>query len=776
MLPNLSSRKRKRCSPDLDGNPAKRQLINGYCSPPRRGSPRNTTTTTINNTTNKQLSSHNQGEKENQSGSPLKSPRGRQRTPLTPKKGSSRNAPASPQQDEPPQKTRMTAASPQKVTVASSFYSKQKMLYLTPLERKLLRETKDPTGGKPAEEQTASSPPSTEKARTPPSTEKAKGKKRGRPAKKTMPPKAQKPASIKAYLSAKPVVKKVAPAISGAAKTDAAASSATEGSKFSPLLSFGGLKNKAKPKLFVGAAFFVSGKKTAKMYKSAVPWKPRPTATGGQQKSKPKDLDKDQNKNENEITAKQTSTAEEDKQNEKSSEKPAGPMMRSPLRQAVFTKKPLPPTSTPSPSLPTPSPPSPEMDSTIWAEEELLEHEETEKQNKKKKKEEEEEEENRPIKMASPVNPAVLSSPQESHGVLMKDARVVLRRSVSVSPGDPLSSLYSFSVNVQESDMEAGSDRVFDLSDIHHSEEDDSQNQESSSLFPIFGGKRSLKRSGLSSPKTCSTPSAVRSSRTPSAKDKSSSSSSARAKRDAKMADADDQLIIDAGQKQFGATTCSSCGMLYSADSPQDQLQHSQFHQRFLDAIKFVGWKKERVVGEFWDGKILLVLPDDPKYATKKAEEVRKVADSELGFQQMTLSCPSSAKTFLFVNSDRMVVGCVVAEQIRHAFRVLEQQPSSPEQQQKRVCQEDILERHRAWCCSTVPEKAICGISRVWVFSMQRRRAIATRMLDTVRKSFMFGSILTKEEIAFSDPTPDGKLFATKYCGTPTFLVYNFIG
>lgn len=39
----------------------------------------------------------------------------------------------------------------------------------------------------------------------------------------------------------------------------------------------------------------------------------------------------------------------------------------------------------------------------------------------------------------------------------------------------------------------------------------------------------------------------------------------------------------------------------------------------------------------------------------------------------------------------------------------------------------------------------------------------------------MYGSYLTKEEIAFSDPTPDGKLFATKYCNTPTFLIYNFI-
>uniref|UniRef100_A0A8C6KLY3 Establishment of sister chromatid cohesion N-acetyltransferase 2 n=1 Tax=Nothobranchius furzeri TaxID=105023 RepID=A0A8C6KLY3_NOTFU len=231
-----------------------------------------------------------------------------------------------------------------------------------------------------------------------------------------------------------------------------------------------------------------------------------------------------------------------------------------------------------------------------------------------------------------------------------------------------------------------------------------------------------------------------------------------------------DQLIIDAGQKQFGATTCSSCGMIYSADNPDDHFQHTQFHQRFLDSIKYVGWKKERVVDEFWDGKILLVLPDDPKYAVRKAEDVRRVADSELGFQQVTLSRPMQAKTYMFINTQRLVVGCLVAEPIRQAYRVLEQPAPN-----KDMTKDDFMERHRAWCCSTVPEPAVCGISRVWVFSQSRRQSIATRMLDTARRTFIYGSYLTKEEIAFSDPTPDGKLFATKYCNTPTFLVYNFV-
>ncbi|KAL2082471.1 hypothetical protein ACEWY4_022289 [Coilia grayii] len=637
-------------------------------------------------------------QKENQSGSPLKSPGGRRRPsppmPLTPKKVSRNSLLEEPQ---------TKAMSPQKATVVSSFYSKQKVLYLTPLERKLLKETKTPLA-KPVEE----------KLSTLPSAGKPKGK-RGRLPKK-ITSKVQKP-SIKGYLSAKPSVNKVTPS----SKTDAV-DSGVEGSKISQMVTFGSLKNKAKPKIFVGAAFFASGKKTAKMYKSSVPWKPKQTES--QEKSKPKATEKDKSK-------------PKAVEKENSSEKQAEPKVCSPIRRADFAK----------------NPPPPQREVPRWPVE-LLTCAEVEEEDT--------------VKNASPST-TVMSSPRallERYGI-SKEVRVVLRR--SMSPGDSVSSLYSLSV--QESDSEAGSDRVFDLSDINHSEDDNSQDEESSSLYPIFGTKRSLKRTGLSSPRTCSTPSGLHSNLTPSAKDKTS----ARTRREGKKCD-EDQLIIDAGQKQFGATTCGSCGMLYSADSPQDQLQHSQFHQRFLDAIKFVGWKKERVVNEFWDGKIILVLPDDPKYATKKAEEVRKVADSELGFQQITLSRPSTAKTFLFVSSDKMVVGCVVAEHIRQAFRVLEQQPALPQQHQQGASQEDILERHRTWCCSTVPERAICGISRVWVFSLMRRKGIATRMLDTVRNSFMFGSHLTKEEIAFSDPTPDGKLFATNYCRTPAFLVYNFIG
>ncbi|NXX40258.1 ESCO2 acetyltransferase, partial [Tricholaema leucomelas] len=238
-----------------------------------------------------------------------------------------------------------------------------------------------------------------------------------------------------------------------------------------------------------------------------------------------------------------------------------------------------------------------------------------------------------------------------------------------------------------------------------------------------------------------------------------------------------DQMIIDAGQKHFGAVVCKSCGMIYTAASPEDEAQHIQYHERFLEALRYVGWKKERVVAEFWDGKIVLILPSDPKYAIKKAEDVREIVDNELGFKQVLLSCPARAKIYLFVSSEKMIVGCLVAEQIKQAFRVLSEPgavPLAPELEDLQQ-QQQQQQQQRAWRCSTEPEPALCGISRIWVLASWRRKGIARRMVDVVRSTFMYGCYLSTKEIAFSDPTPDGKSFATKYCQTPNFLVYNFI-
>ncbi|KAM6433385.1 N-acetyltransferase ESCO2 [Rhynochetos jubatus] len=282
-------------------------------------------------------------------------------------------------------------------------------------------------------------------------------------------------------------------------------------------------------------------------------------------------------------------------------------------------------------------------------------------------------------------------------------------------------------------------------------------------VYPIFSAPPTSKK--RMQPMLDELPSAFGSS--PPAKTSHTSQKSKKAKELCKRSR--DQMIIDAGQKHFGAIVCKSCGMIYTAASPEDEAQHIQHHERYLEGLRYVGWKKERVVAEFWDGKIILILPNDPKYAVKKAEDVREIVDNELGFKQVALSCPAKTKIYLFVSNEKMIVGCLVAESIKQAFRVLSEPGAAP------ALSQDPLQQHRAWRCSTEPEPAVCGVSRIWVFGPRRRKGIARRMVDVVRSTFMYGCYLSTEELAFSDPSPDGKLFASKYCQTPNFLVYNFI-
>ncbi|XP_077032484.1 N-acetyltransferase ESCO2, partial [Agelaius phoeniceus] len=236
------------------------------------------------------------------------------------------------------------------------------------------------------------------------------------------------------------------------------------------------------------------------------------------------------------------------------------------------------------------------------------------------------------------------------------------------------------------------------------------------------------------------------------------------------------ELRNDAGQHSLFPRQCGSCGMLFAPGVPEDRLQHLRHHRRMRQSLRHAGWKQERVVAEFWDGKILLILPQDPKYALRKAEEVLAVVDSELGFpehsrgfpEQRSRIFPAHSRVYLFVSPGQGVLGCLVAQPISQAFRVLPEPPAVPA-----IPGDPSDPSLRAWRCSLEPEPAACGISRLWVLGSRRRRGIARRMLDALRRTFVFGAVLSSRDLAFSDPTADGRGFAARYCGRHDFLVYS---
>lgn len=223
------------------------------------------------------------------------------------------------------------------------------------------------------------------------------------------------------------------------------------------------------------------------------------------------------------------------------------------------------------------------------------------------------------------------------------------------------------------------------------------------------------------------------------------------------------QMTLDAGQKKFGAIQCPQCGMVYTQADPLDETTHAKFHHSVLAILRFPGWKKERIIQEYIDlgSRVIMVRPDDKKYALQKVKEINQMMSQELGFPDAALSFSRNYKVFLYISEEKRIEGCCVAESITKGYRVIPNSSTT------------VCGGRRPWCCEMEPEPAAIGISKIWVYGPSRRTGIASKMLDCVRYWFEYGIPVERNQLAFSDPTPDGMQMATKYTGSPAFLVYK---
>lgn len=185
--------------------------------------------------------------------------------------------------------------------------------------------------------------------------------------------------------------------------------------------------------------------------------------------------------------------------------------------------------------------------------------------------------------------------------------------------------------------------------------------------------------------------------------------------------------------------------------------------------------------------------------------------NKELGSVEFDPEQLEACKVFLYISGKKKVVGCVIAEQIKQGYEILtlsaegsipECDPASTDaalvkaraatstpatpatsvtSTVETTCSTIVSQGHEeggdvddssAIFCSTVPQPAICGINRIWVSRHYRRQKIASRMLDAIRNRFIYACKLDKKDLAFSQPTGDGKALAKQYLGTERFLVY----
>lgn len=254
--------------------------------------------------------------------------------------------------------------------------------------------------------------------------------------------------------------------------------------------------------------------------------------------------------------------------------------------------------------------------------------------------------------------------------------------------------------------------------------------------------------------------------------------------------------------------TCKVCGMEYVPSLAEDAAVHQKFHAMNIGGVDISKAISERLRQNLvWSGEdrsfIAVVSRRDAVALRNKAREVLKIVNTELGAVPIsdealwsqtrnsilsTNSAPERAaqqakkehskqpasdryKVYLYVQGSKCVGACL-AERIKEAFAVLEQQGEGDAAAEK-VSQLPADANSSSICVSEAPKPAILGISRIWTSNSRRKHGVATTLLNAARSNFLYGMTIAKEEVAFSQPTESGGQLARKwYDRVAGWLVY----
>lgn len=207
------------------------------------------------------------------------------------------------------------------------------------------------------------------------------------------------------------------------------------------------------------------------------------------------------------------------------------------------------------------------------------------------------------------------------------------------------------------------------------------------------------------------------------------------------------QLHLDFGQKNFHASKCPTCGLLYTQGQADDELIHAEYHSHATQGLKYTPSTSERIVRDDENGKIVMFDSTDSTKG-KRLEQLTQFLEDQMGLVKGWLvAVPVSI--FLQVSPQRKILGCIVLERIKEAHYF--GQPMN----------------------STSTVRATFGVRVMWVSMNARRKGIATSVLDVARVSAMPGYVAPRSALAFSQPTSAGQEFIKKYIGSNAFLIYE---
>jgi len=243
------------------------------------------------------------------------------------------------------------------------------------------------------------------------------------------------------------------------------------------------------------------------------------------------------------------------------------------------------------------------------------------------------------------------------------------------------------------------------------------------------------------------------------------------------------QMQIDLGNEV--RKTCTTCGMEYIPSNPEDAALHKKFHEMNATGVDlgkaFVKANASRWVYEatrFDEGYVVIVDRKATPSAKNQAMKVLEVVNKELSSPEIEdevlwsqIEPPRHLqekegtekvdryRVFLHMKDSRCVGVCLTE-------RIWESRPVASESGSD--------EKNSSVMVGEETHPAIVGVSRIWTSGASRRKGIALDLLDCVVSNFIYGMEISKDELAFSQPTASGKRLAQKFFeDEQTWHVYN---
>lgn len=222
------------------------------------------------------------------------------------------------------------------------------------------------------------------------------------------------------------------------------------------------------------------------------------------------------------------------------------------------------------------------------------------------------------------------------------------------------------------------------------------------------------------------------------------------------------QSVLDVGQRGVDWTACPKCGMQYVGGSPADVQQHRASCKRIASrasegpaALNFSLWddvyndSSSGGLATFPDGSRVIAVRCEWAKNMRRAAAIDAHVCATLGTVDEELRQTSGRWMALFYvhGKSRRVVAYALVQPVARGSRVL----------LGRDGQAQLLAGDSA------VQRVMLGVRRIWAAKEHRRKAHATRLLETGARFLLSSRTLLPSHVAFTTPTRVGASFAVGY-------------